>query len=122
MNKVILMGRFTKDPEVRTTTSGKTVVSFTVATGRGDNVEFSNCIAWEKTAELISQYFNKGSQILLEGRLKTRSYESNGSKRYTTEVIVSSIEFTGSKSDNQQGTAGHDAFGGTPANADDIPF
>lgn len=105
MNLVILHGRLTKDPEVRYTQSGKAVASFTVATdeGYGENkkAQFTNCVAWEKTAEIIGNNFAKGREIMVRGKLQTRTYDAkDGSKRYVTEVVLDSfggMEFCGSK-------------------------
>ena len=136
MNKVTLHGRLAKDVEMRRTQSGKSVASFTIAVdgvGQNAKAEFIGCIAWEKTAENIGKFFSKGKEILAEGRLQTRSYESNGTKKYVTEVVVTNFEFCGSKLQNghseAEGSKGTnntpDLFGGTVvANADDmeIPF
>lgn len=100
MNKVIILGRITKDIELRQTQNGKSVSSFTVAVNRGKDMpsDFINCVAFNKAAEIISQYFGKGSQILIEGNIKTGSYEAqDGSKRYTTDVWVERFDFVDSK-------------------------
>lgn len=108
MNKVILMGRLTKNVEVRITQSGKAFARFTVATDRPgakegqQSADFPSCTAWGKTAEFISRYFQKGSRILIEGTLNTGSYQDkNGNKVYTTEVGVFRAEFCESKSSGQ---------------------
>lgn len=99
MNIVILAGRLVKDPETRYTNSKKAVCSFTIAVedGKDQNGErrsqFISCVAWEKTAELIDQYFTKGEPISVTGKITSRSYEKDGRKVYVTEVRVSSIEF-----------------------------
>ena len=102
MNKVILMGRLTKDPEIRYTQNNTPVCNFTLAVNRrfnADEADFINCQAWQKTAEFISKYFQKGSMIAVVGRIQTRTWEDNeGKKRYITEVIVDEAYFTGSKS------------------------
>lgn len=105
LNKVVIMGRFTKDPELRSTGTSTSVTSFSVACDRdfkGQNGEreadFINCVAWKGTAEFISQYFKKGSMAVIEGRLQTRPYDdSEGKKRTATEVIVNNIYFAESK-------------------------
>lgn len=101
MNKSILMGRLTKDPETRYTQNDKAVCSFTIAVKRRfkkDEADFINCVAWDKTAEFISQYFQKGGMIAVTGRIQTRNYEGNdGKKVYVTEVVVEEAYFTGSK-------------------------
>lgn len=102
LNKCILMGRLTKDPELRHTNSGKAVATFTVAidNGYGENktTDFINCVAWEKTAEFIKNWFTKGRMIVLVGRISTRTYESeDGRKNYVTEVVVNEATFGDNK-------------------------
>lgn len=111
MNKVLLIGRLTKDPELRYTQSGTAVASFTLAVNRrfsGQNGEreadFINCVAWQKSAEFVANYFRKGQQMALEGRLQVRSYDGNdGQRRWVTEVVAEQIEFVGSKNENGSG-------------------
>ena len=113
MNKVVLVGRLARDPELRTTQSGTAVVSFTVAcdrrfTRQGEErqADFINCVAWNKTAEFISRYFTKGMRIALDGRIQTRSYDDqSGNKRYITEVVAEDVEFAQSK--NEGGAGGY---------------
>ena len=108
MNKVILIGRLTKDPEMRTTMSGMTVTRFTVAVNRtyqdqnGERgTDFINCVAWRKQAENIAKYCTKGTQVAVDGRIQTGSYDAqDGSKRYTTDIICDNVTFLGSKGDN----------------------
>lgn len=113
MNRVILVGRLARDPELRTTGTGKSVTSFTVAVDRRVNrnnqnsnqptADFINCVAWDRQGEVINQYFRKGNRIALEGRLSTRSYDAqDGSKRYVTEVIMDTFDFIESKGESQQ--------------------
>ena len=99
MNRVELIGRITKNPELQSTTSGKSVVSFTLAVQRDkDNADFINCTAWGKTAELISNYTGKGTLIGVEGRIQTSSYDNNnGGKTYVTRVNVENVTFCESK-------------------------
>ena len=99
MNQVILTGRLTKDPELRTTTSDKQVASFTLAVDKyGEGADFINCIVWGKQAENLCKYQEKGSQIGLSGRIQVRSYEDDkGNKRNITEVVADSIEYLGTK-------------------------
>ena len=107
MNKVILMGRLTKDADVRTTTSGVTVARFSIAVNRRFKdqngnypADFINCVAWRQTAEFISRYFNKGSMISVVGSIQTRTWEDENQKRqYATEVNVEEAYFSGSKND-----------------------
>ncbi|MDE7105348.1 MAG: single-stranded DNA-binding protein [Ruminococcus sp.] len=110
MNKVILMGRLTADPELRQSQNGVSVCRFTVAVNRrfknanGEyDADFLSCTAWRQTAEFISRYFNKGSMIAIEGTLRTGSYQDKNHPdvtHYTTDILVENVEFTGSKSEN----------------------
>lgn len=104
MNKVILMGRLTKDPEMRNTQQGTMVCSFSIAVNRRfakegqQNADFINCTAWRNTAEFISKYFSKGNMISVVGSLQSRSWDgSDGKKQYATDVVVDEAYFTGSK-------------------------
>lgn len=119
MNQVTLMGRLTRDPELRQTQGGKDVVSFTVACDRGDNqADFVPCVAWEKTAKGIHDYFKKGQRILVTGRFSSRDGETrDGQKRTFYEVAVSRFEFVESK----RQPAGAPQEGMTPTD-DDLPF
>jgi len=105
------MGRLTRDPELRNTNSGKPVCNFTVAVnaGSGENqtTDFINCVAWNKMAEFVSDYFSKGKMIIVVGKLQTQSWEDkDGSKRYKTEVFVQEVNFGESKR-NEGGTSAH---------------
>ena len=121
MNKAILIGRLTRDPEMRTTASGTTTTSFTVAVTRtytnqnGEReADFINCVAWRKQAENIAKYCQKGSQVAVEGRIQTRSYDAqDGTKRYVTEVIADNVTFLGSKG-NVESFAGNNDMGSNP--------
>lgn len=105
MNKVILIGRLARDPELRTTTSGIASLNFTLAVSRnftnqnGDReADFVSCVAWRKQAENMAKYCTKGSQIAVEGRIQVRNYDANdGTKRYVTEVVADNVTFLGSK-------------------------
>ena len=125
MNSVCLSGRLTKDIEIRVTPRGKKTASFTLAVRRDkDNTDFINCVAWEKTAEILAQYTSKGSLINAVGRINTRNYESNGKKVYVTEVIVSQIELCGGK-ENHAETDGYAKTAQTETYIDenlDLPF
>ncbi len=111
MNKVVLIGRLTRDPELRYTQSGTAVTSFTLAVDRrftnqsGEReADFINCVAWQKTAEFVANYFKKGKLMALEGRIQVRSYETNeGQRRWVTEVVAEQIEFVGPKTDGNDG-------------------
>ena len=133
MNKVLLTGRLTRDPELRYTPNGKAVCNFTIATNRpvvrdGEKIaDFINCIVWGKTAENLSKYQSKGSLVGIDGRLESRSYDDkDGNKRYVTEVQVEHIEFLGSKSDGQTETKEsnhYEEFGNAIEISDDeLPF
>ena len=106
LNHVSIMGRLARDPELRTTTSGKSVVSFTIATDRnrkdanGQNqTDWIQMTAWEKTAEFICKYFQKGSMIAIDGRLQSKTYQDkNGNNRTDMEVVVEEVNFVGAKS------------------------
>ena len=105
MNSTNLIGRLTKDLEIRYTGNGKAVVNFTVAVDRPfsrDKTDFIECVAWEKTAENMSQYLKKGSQVGVTGYITTRNYENKqGQKVYVTEVLADRVQFLDSKNDNQ---------------------
>lgn len=105
MNKVILTGRLTKDVDVKYTQNGKCVALFSMAVNgfKKEDVYFFNIVAWNKTAGLCGNYLTKGSKVLIEGQLTTRSYEdNNGSKKTVTEIIASNVEFLESKKQNEQ--------------------
>jgi single-strand DNA-binding protein len=109
MNKVNLMGRLTRDPEVRyANNSNMPIAKFTLAVdrkfskeGEERQTDFISCTAFNKTAELIGKFFPKGKQMALCGRIQTGSYEKEGQKVYTTDVIVEDVYFTGSKKDSE---------------------
>lgn len=127
MNKVILMGRLTKDPEVNTTANGNTIARFNLAVDRRyksdgqPTADFPSCVAFGKTAEFINKYFHKGMKILLEGRIQTGSYDKDGVKHHTTDVVADSVEFAESKkADNTQQESG-DGWVEIPDNVQ-LPF
>ena len=96
MNKTFLIGRLTHDPELRTNDKGINITKFTLAVNRmKEGADFINCSAFNKTAEAINKYLHKGNQIAIEGRIQTGSYEKDGKKVYTTEVVVENITFIG---------------------------
>jgi len=108
VNNVVLVGRLTKDVELRSTTSGKQVATFTLAIdrpfqkeGEQRQADFIPVIAWNKTGEFASNYFRKGLQVSVVGRLQTRTWEDNGVKRYATEVIASEVGFADGKKDEK---------------------
>ncbi len=126
MNKAILLGRITKDLELKHTASGLAVLKFTVAVNRfkKGEADFINCLAWDKTAELINTYFKKGSLIAIEGRIQTGSYDNKeGKKVYTTEVVVERMHFTGEKKDNDTTQTGFSEIPGEIIyDTDELPF
>ena len=145
MNKVILMGRLTRDPEVRYTSTNNTLVAtFSLAVNRrfarqGEErqADFINVVAWDKTGEFCSKYFKKGQQVGVIGRIQTRNYDDkDGKKVYVTEVIAEETYFADSRRDGEGGNSGFNPFSGvdapfnatdsqsdfTPVTDDDLPF
>ena len=125
INRVVLAGRTTRDLELRNTKSGTSVCSFTLAVERnfksknGDReADFISCIAWKKTAEVMSQYVKKGSVIGVDGRIQTRSYDNrDGQRVYVTEVVVDNFSFLGGSSKGSQGSKNKQ-----PSNQSNDPF
>ena len=120
MNKVVLMGRLTRDPEVRYTQTNNTLVaSFSLAVNRrftreGDTqtADFINISAWAKTGEFVSKYFKKGMQVAVVGRIQTRSWEdAQGQKRYATDVVAEEVYFADSKRSDSDSSNFDDTFG-----------
>ena len=139
MNKVILIGRLTKDPDLRFAAgTGKAVTRFTMAVNRPmkkGEADFIGCIAFGKTGETIAQYLTKGKPLAITGNIRTGSYEKEGITRYTTDVIVDTFEFiSGGNEDSSRGTNTPSAFDSannsfndksddmTPVDDGDIPF
>ena len=123
MNKIILIGRMTKNAEVRYTQSNKAVAQFSLAVNRPGNKEtdFINIIAWDKLGEIVQKYTHKGSLIAVEGRLQTRTYEdNNGNKKYITEVVANNINLLEPK--NKQKQTEERINNGLPEENLDIPF
>lgn len=118
LNKVLLIGNLTRDPELRYTPSGAAVATFGVATNRSwitdsgekkDEVEFHNIVVWAKLAEICAEYLKKGRQVYIEGRLSTREWEGqDGQKRRSTEVVASEVIFLGSTGGGQRGESESD--------------
>ena len=119
MNKAILIGRLTKDPELRTTPTGRNVCQFSVAVSRNftnangeREADFINCVVWDKQAENLVKYQKKGNQIAVEGRIQTRNYDDkDGKKVYVTEILASNISFLDSKG---TGASGNTSFNNLP--------
>ena len=125
MNKVILMGRLTRDIELKTTISDKVYARVGPAVDRpfskNKEVDFFNLVAWDKTAEMMSKWLEKGTRILVEGRLQTSKYkDKDGNERTGTDIIVEQVEFAGGKKDPDSKTK--DDFDGEPVSDDDTPF
>lgn len=100
LNKINIMGRMTRDPELRNTTSGKPVANFTLAVDRDhnrDETDFIDVVAWNGTAEFVSKYFHKGQMAVVSGRLQSRKYEKDGQNRTAYEVVAESVYFGDSK-------------------------
>lgn len=112
LNSAIIMGRLTADPELRKTPSSVSVTRFTVAVDRGHTkqgeerkVDFINVIAWRQTAEFVCKYFQKGSMIAVQGAIQTGSYEKDGRKYNTFEIVADNVSFCGGKNDGQGGNS-----------------
>ena len=125
MNKVILIGRLTRDPELRTIASGNATTSFTIAVNRNftnqngeREADFINCVAWRKQAENVAKYCTKGSQVAVEGRIQTRNYDAqDGTKRYVTEVVVENIEFVGGRNEGGSNQMSNNTYMDAPSEA-----
>ncbi|MCR3906020.1 MAG: single-stranded DNA-binding protein [Tenericutes bacterium] len=140
INRVILVGRITKDPEMKSTQSNIAVVSFTLAVNRqftdqsGERqADFIQCVVWRKQAENLARYVKKGALLGVEGRIQTRTYEADNGTRYVTEVVCDTIQFLESKGDTEDepisnvedNTADNDEFYETSkqlAAEEDLPF
>ena len=126
MNRATLIGRITKNIELKATTSGKSVATFTLAVNRdyknadgNYDADFINCVAYEQRAETISKYVHKGDKFCVTGRISTRTYDkADGSKAYITEVIVDGFEFIENKKDKPS----EDADNFEPVEDEDVPF
>ena len=122
LNHITIMGRLTRDPELRRTGSGVAVASFTVAVDRDfggrdggeKETDFIDCVAWRQTGEFVSKYFTKGRMIVVSGRLQIRSWtDKDGNKRRTAEVVADNVYFGDSKRDNDSGSSyGGNTYGG----------
>ena len=138
MNKVILVGNLTRDPEYQTTPNGVALARFSIAVQRkfvnadgNREADFINCIAWRGQADFVNKYFKKGSRIGLSGSIQTRNYEANdGSRRTATEVVVDDVEFVGPKQDdasreyepNEPAVQNEEKPDLQPVEDDDLPF
>lgn len=148
LNKAIIIGNLTRDPELKSLPSGIKVCTFSVATNRTwkdkngarqDSTEYHNIVVFARTAETVAQYMKKGSQILVEGRLQTRSWDDSatGTKKYRTEIVADTVQFgskgidgasrpstpsTGAKSEPQEENMDTIEYPDEEINAEDIPF
>ncbi len=131
MNKVILIGNLTRDPEITTTTSGVSVSKFTLAVTRkfrnesGEyEADFINVVAWRELAELTHKYLSKGKKVAVVGRIQTRSYDAaDGSKRYLTEVVADEVEFISARSNDGEGAKREEeTVKLEPVDDSDLPF
>jgi len=125
LNQVVEMGRLTKDPELRHTSSGTPVASFSIAVDRDyknqngeKETDFFDVVAWRNTAEFVSKYFSKGRMAVVHGRLQQRSWTAqDGGKRYTVEIVAENVYFGDSKKDSSTSSS----YGGAPATTYDVP-
>ena len=127
LNHIVIMGRLTRDPELRRTGSGVAVASFTVAVDRDfggrdggeKETDFIDCVAWRQTGEFVSKYFTKGSMIVVSGRLQIRPWtDKDGNKRRTAEVVADNVYFGESKRSSEGGSSyGGNAYGGNSYSA-----
>lgn len=138
LNCAVIMGRLTADPELRQTPSGVSVVRFTVAVDRGyvkqgeeRQTDFINVVAWRGSADFVAKYFHKGSMIAVQGSIQTGSYEKDGVKHYTLEIVADNVSFCGGKSDVQNSNSSQiapqsqkttDNVTTLVDNDDDLPF
>ena len=126
INQVILMGRLTRDPEMRTTSTGKTITSFSIAVDRGgqeDAADFFDVTAWEKLGELVSQYLSKGRRCLVQGRLRQDSWDDKetGKKRTRVEVVATDVTFLdGPNGDSQGGQSSYSNAGASQNKKSDV--
>lgn len=132
LNRATILGRLTRDPESRTTGTGVTVTNFSVATStvwtdattkeKKELTEFHNVVAWRKLAEIIAQYLRKGSQVYVEGRIQTRSYEGqDGAKKYRTEIIADNLIMLGGKSGASSSASGGSAVTPAATSTNEVP-
>jgi single-strand DNA-binding protein len=124
LNKATLIGHVGKDPEIRYTNNGKAIASFGLATSESwkdqsgtmqERTTWHNIVAWERVAEIFSQYVKKGSKLYIEGRIQNRSYDDkDGVKKYISEIVVTDFIFLDSKGASDRSENGERSFGGTP--------
>jgi single-strand DNA-binding protein len=130
VNKVFLIGRLTRDPELRTTGSGISVCTFTLAVNRRfansdgkREADFISVVVWRGLADNCAKYLRKGSQAAVAGSLQVRTYDKDGQKRYVTEVVAEDVEFLGSSSSSQDRESGYDnPYSDISPVEDEVPF
>lgn len=129
MNKVILLGRLVRDPEVKASQNGKIFTQFCIAVdrpyvkGKDREADFINCVAFNKTGEFIGNYFNKGQRILIEdGNLRVTSFDKNGEKRFTTNVVANKVAFVDKAEKKAVSNEPMKSFGSEVGYDDEIPF
>lgn len=128
MNFAVFSGRLVRDPEIRYTNSKKAVASFCIAVDDGKTssgekkTSFIDCVAWEKRAEFIDQYFIKGDPIIVAGRMSTRTWEKDGMKHKATELTVTSVEFQRGKARDEESPAPSRAFEELDDDGGELPF
>ena len=125
INQVILLGRLTRDPEQRTTSTGKTIASFSIAVdraGQDDSADFFDITAWEKLGELVIQYLAKGRRVLVQGRLRQDSWDDKetGKKRSRVEVTATDVTFLDGPGDNADSGAPRAASASSTSKSDDV--
>lgn len=123
INQVFLMGRLTRDPEMRTTTTGKNVTSFSLAVDKGGQAEgadFFDITAWEKLGELVNQYLSKGRRCLVQGRLTYRQWEQDGQKRSKVEVVATDVTFLDGPSGGEGGSGQQPSGGSSQGKSEDV--
>ena len=128
MNKCELVGRLTKDPELKNTQNGTQFCNFTVAVDRrfkdangNRQADFISCVAWKERAQFVSKYFRKGNRIGICGSIQTRSYDDNGTKRFVTEILVDEAEFVESAKKEEPDTSLPEEYVPEPV-SDELPF
>jgi len=130
MNKVFLIGRLTRDPELRYTTSNIAVASFSLAVNRNftnqageRQADFINIVVWRKQAENVKNYLSQGSQVAIDGRIQSRSYDdTDGKKRYVTEVVADNVEFLSSKNSNNTSSSQNTTTANNDKSSEPTPY
>lgn len=124
MNKVFIVGNLTREPEVKTTTTGQTVCNFTIAVSRRfkkDETDYIPIVVWNKQAENCGKYLSQGSKVSVSGEIQTRNYEGKNGKVYVTEVVADEVEFLGSKAQKTEPSA-DDEFADIMQEDESLPF